>query len=171
MALLLTACGREPLGARVSEEVGVTTYAPSDRVDLPPIAGQTLGGAPLSITDLRGRVVVLNSWASWCEPCKQEAAALVAASNTLQPRGVRFVGLNVTDEEASARQYTSKYAIAYPSIVDAKGTKLASIPGVPPGALPSTLIIDMQGRIAVRIIGVVKEPAFSEQVQAVLAEG
>ncbi len=171
VGLVLTACGRDPLGARVSEQVGVTAYAPSDRVDLPAISGQTLAGKPLSIADLRGHVVVLNSWASWCEPCNEEAAALVSASGTLAADGVRFVGLDVTDQEAAARKYTEKYHVPYPSIVDAKGTMLASLPSVPPGALPSTLVIDKEGRIAARFIGAVREPAFSEQVRAVLAEG
>lgn len=168
--LLLSACGRDPLGVRVSEEVGVTAYAASDRVDLPPIAGQTLGGDQLSLADLRGHVVVLNSWASWCLPCNDEAAALAVASTKFQADGVKFVGLDVTDQDSSAREYTSTYGIKYPSILDPKGTKLALIPSVPPGALPSTLIIDRQGRIAVRFIGAVKEPGFSEQVKAVLAE-
>lgn len=170
VAFMLGACGRDPLGARVSEEVGVTAYAPSDRVDLPAISGPTLSGEPLSIADLRGQVVVLNSWASWCEPCNEEAQALVAASRRFAPLGVKFVGLDVTDEELSAQEYSTKYAVPYPSIVDAKGSKLASIPSVPPGALPSTLIIDKQGRIATRFIGAVKEPAFSAQLKEVLAE-
>ena len=171
IGLLLSACGRDPLGARKSEEVGVTAYAQGDRVDLPVIAGETLHGSQLSTADLRGRVVVLNSWASWCDPCNEEAPGLVAASRKFTPRGVRFVGLDVTDQEAAAQQYTAKYGVPYPSILDPKGTKLASLPGVPPGALPSTLIIDRQGRVAVRFIGAVKEPAFSEQVKAVLSEG
>lgn len=169
-AALLSACGRDPLGARVSEVVGTTSFSPSDRVDLPPISGQTLQGGQLSVGDLRGKVVVLNSWASWCLPCNDEAAALAAAFRKFQGEGVEFVGLDVTDQDSSAHEYTSTYGIKYPSILDPKGTKLASIPSVPPGALPSTLIIDRQGRIAVRFIGAVKEPAFSEQVKAVLAE-
>lgn len=169
-ALLISGCGRDPLGARVSGEVGVTVFAPSDRVGLPPISGQTLGGEQLSLADLRGEVVVLNSWASWCVPCNEEAAVLVDASKEFQSQGVRFVGLDVTDQDASAKEYSRKYSVTYPSIVDSKGTKLASIPGVPPGALPSTLIIDREGRIAVRFIGAVKQPSLSNQVRAVLAE-
>ena len=170
-AVLATACGRDPIGSRVSEEVGVTAYAPSDRVALPPVAGQTLSGRPVSIQDFQGQVVVLNNWASWCDPCNEEAAALVAASKKFSAEGVQFVGLDVTDQPAAAQRFTAKYGVPYPSIVDAKGLKLASLPSVPPGALPSTLIIDRNGQIAVRFIGAVKEPVFSDQVRAVLAEG
>ena len=171
VGLCLSACGRDPIGSRVSEEVGVTTYAPSDRVALPTISGQTLTGKPLSVQDFHGQVVVLNNWASWCDPCNEEAAALVSASKKLTSQGVQFVGLDVTDQQAAAQKFTAKYGVPYPSIVDAKGTKLASLPSVPPGALPSTLIIDRQGQVAVRFIGAVKEPEFSQQVRAVLGEG
>ncbi|MDO9486207.1 MAG: TlpA disulfide reductase family protein [Actinomycetota bacterium] len=148
----------------------MTVYAQGDRVDLPPLAGRTLSGGNLAIADLRGQVVVLNNWASWCEPCNEEAEALVEASKKFASQNVQFVGLDVTDQDAAAQDYTKTHGVEYPSIVDPKGVLLASVPSVPPGALPSTLIIDPQGRIAVRIIGVVKEPVFSEQITSVLAE-
>jgi len=170
LAFLLTACGRDPLGARVSSEVGVTEFGPSDRVEVPAISGSTLDGTQLALAGYRGKVVVLNNWASWCEPCNDEAATLVATSKRFKPLGVNFVGLDVSDQDAAAREYTKKYGVPYPSILDPAGTTLASIPSVPPGALPSTLILDREGRIAVRFIGAVMEPAFTEKLNAVLAE-
>jgi len=170
LAVLLAGCGRDPLGARTSNEVGVTAFAPSDRVALPDIAGSTLDGSQLAVAGSRGKVVVLNSWASWCLPCNDEAEALVAASKRFTPLGVSFIGLDVSDEKAAAHHYTRRYGVPYPSILDPDGTLLASIPSIPPGALPSTLILDREGRIAVRFIGAVQEPSFTEQLNAVLAE-
>ncbi|MFM8896374.1 MAG: TlpA family protein disulfide reductase [Actinomycetales bacterium] len=74
---------------------------------------------------------------------------------------IRVVGLNVRDEPASARAFAAEFGVDFPSIVDADGSLLRSVPGVPPAALPSTLVLDEQGRIAARIIG----PASAEQLR------
>lgn len=168
--LALTSCGRDPVGTRVSQTVGVTQFSTFDRVTVPDISGTTLDGAPLALQSMRGSVVVLNNWASWCLPCNDEAAALVAASKKFGGKGVEFVGLDVSDQNSSAQDFVDTYKIPYPSIVDRSGKILNSLPGVPPEALPSTLIIDRDGNIAVRIVGAVKEPKFSELISAVLAE-
>ena len=168
--LVLTSCGRDPVGTRVSQTVGVTQFSTFDRVTAPDVNGITLDGAPLAVQSKRGKVVVLNSWASWCLPCNDEAATLVAASKKFAVKGVEFIGLDVSDQNASAQQFVDTYKIPYPNIVDRSGSILNTLPGVPPEALPSTLIIDRDGKIAVRIIGVVKEPKFTELILAVLAE-
>lgn len=164
-AVLLAGCGRDPVATVVSEKVGVTEFSSFERVAAPPISGTTLGGRQLALADLRGKVVVLNNWASWCLPCNDEAATLVAAAHRYKAQGVEFVGLDVSDQDASAREFTSTYRVPYPSIVDATGAKLGTLPGVPPQALPSTLIIDRDGNVAVRIIGAVKEPVFSQLIE------
>ena len=168
--LALTSCGRDPVGTRVSQTVGVTQFSTFDRVTAPDISGTTLDGAPLTLQSKRGNVVVLNNWASWCLPCNDEAATLVAASNKFEGKGVEFIGIDVSDQDASAQEFVDTYKIPYPSIVDRSGKLLNSLPGVPPEALPSTLIIDRDGNIAVRIVGSVKEPKFSELISEVLAE-
>lgn len=145
--LTVSGCGRAPVA-----EVGVTRIASSDREAMPLIAGTTVDGQPLSLADDRGRVIVLNNWASWCAPCREEIPVLVQAA---QEHGdaVAFVGLNVSDEPKAARDFAAQTGMSYPSIVDADGALLASIPGVPAKALPSTVVVDSQGRIAARVIG------------------
>ena len=146
LPVLLAGCGRD-----VPAVAGTETIAPGDRGDPLEISGTTLDGAPLGLADYRGRVVVLNDWASWCAPCRDEMPALArfAADNP----DVAVVGLNVEDEAAAATAFLAETGADFPSIVDRDGSLLRQIPGVPPSALPSTVVLDVQGRVAARVIG------------------
>ncbi len=170
IAIALVGCGREPVASRISENPGVTEFSTFDRVTMPNISGTTLDGKQVSLDAYRGKVVVLNNWASWCLPCNDEAPVLVTAANKSNKNDVTFIGLDVSDQNASAQEFVDLYKVPYPSIVDSKGAKLASEPGVPPGALPSTLIVDRDGNVAVRIVGSVKEPEFTRLINSVIAE-
>jgi peroxiredoxin len=92
----------------------------------------------------------------------------VAASKKFDPADVAFVGIDVTDEAAAAKEFVVKYGAQYPSIVDADGALLATLPGVPPQAVPNTLILDREGKLAVRIIGAVPVDTFEALVQDVV---
>ena len=167
VALTAVGCGRDLPAAL---QVGTTTIAPADRVAMPPLAGPTLTGGSLDLASLRGKVVVLNSWASWCAPCKEEVPAFVALAGSSDPASVAVVGLNVSDEKAAATEFATTHAMDYPSIVDADGHLLATIPDVPPESLPSTVILDRQGRIAARIIGAAKPDELTAIVASVSGE-
>lgn len=156
----LVGCGREA----ADSGLGLTRFSAGDRAEAPALAGITIDGAYLDLASLRGKVVVLNAWASWCDPCKEELPVLAAVSNEAGP-DVEFVGLDVNDAGDDAIAMAAQYGIAYPSISDRGGTLLGTIPGVPPGAIPSTIIIDRTGRIAARVIGRVK-PGMLEPVVA-----
>lgn len=160
---VVPACGRD---LPASALVGATAIAAADREPMPPISGTTLSGSPLDLASLRGRVVVLNSWASWCGPCRDEAPEIAAFRADADPRSVAVVGLDVTDRPGDARDFVATYAIDYPTIVDPDGALLATIPGVPPAALPSTVVIDPQGRIAGRVIG----PTTTAQLRDLVAK-
>jgi len=146
----LTGCGRD---LPPSALVGATSIAAPDRQAMPPISGATVSGSSANLSSLRGKVVVLNSWASWCGPCADEAPQIAEYRASADPTAVEVIGLNVNDRPGDARDFVEKYGIDYPSIVDSDGALLATIPGVPPAALPSTVVIDAQGRIAGRVIG------------------
>ncbi len=167
VAFMVTSCGRD-LPAAV--QVGTTTIAPADRGAMPDISGATLDGAALDLADLRGKVVVLNSWASWCEPCKKEIPDFVTLSAKVDPAQVAIVGLNVSDEKSAASAFVRDYKIDYPSIVDESGSLLATIPGVPPKALPSTVVLDRSGRIAAQVVGAANAEELSGIVASVSAE-
>lgn len=165
--LSLSACGRD---LPASLQVGTATFAPADREAMPPISGTTLEGTSVDLAQLAGKVVVLNAWASWCGPCKEEVPALVDLASSLDPAVATVVGLNVSDDPTAAAAFASEFDMPYPSIEDPKGAILPTIPGVPPAALPSTVVIDQQGRIAARIIGAADGADLARIVDSVAAE-
>lgn len=134
--------------------VGLTLYRGDDGVAMPQIEGKTVDGQLLDLADLRGHVVVLNVWGSWCAPCRAEAPDLAAISKEGQSRGVRFVGIDVRDNPAAARAFTRNYTITYPSFDDQNGLVLAQFTGIiPVSAVPSTLVVDKSGVIRARLVG------------------
>lgn len=138
LALTLGACG----GA----DAGVTfELAPEQNRKAAPALSVTAlsGGGTLTLKQFRGTPVVLNFWASWCEPCKRETPDLVAFA-TAHP-GVRVVGVAVNDEPRDSRAFAAKYGVPYPlgSDPDAETQDVYGFPG-----LPATYFIDAEGRFA-----------------------
>ncbi|MGI4858138.1 MAG: TlpA family protein disulfide reductase [Janthinobacterium lividum] len=105
------------------------------------------GGTQRSLAGYRGKILVVNFWASWCGPCVREMPALSGLSRQYAARGVRFVGIGV-DSDANIAAFLKKVAVDYPvHIAGADGAALARAMGDTPGALPYTVLIDDQGRI------------------------
>lgn len=162
--LALSACattGADEQTRRGAEKgfVGVdgnlTQIAPSQRKPVGAISGPTLGSSQtLSAADYPGKVIVVNVWGSWCWPCRAEAPDLQAASQETTD-SAQFIGLNTRDfDPAQAEAFVRTAKITYPSIFDPDGQLLLSFArDLPPSAIPSTMIIDKQGRLAVRILG------------------
>jgi len=154
----------EATSPAANPEVGLTVIPESEREGPLVISGRTADGTPLSTGDNAGDVVVVNAWASWCPPCREELPLLNRASETFAPDGVVFIGVNSLDDPIAAASLLA--TSPYRSINDEDGAVLRLIPGVPPSSLPSTVILDRQGRVAVRVIGPVREG----QLEQVLAE-
>jgi len=109
------------------------------------------GKASIALADLKGKVVVVNFWASWCKPCEQEAAALEAAWKAYEPGGkVVFLGVDYVDTEPEARAYLKKFGITYPNGPDLETriSQLFRIKGV-----PETYFIDQDGKLVYVQIG------------------
>ncbi len=133
-----------------------TYFKVGSRPLAPAVSGTTVTGAHLSLASYRGDVIVLNFWGSWCTSCRDEAPGLGALARQLQPRGVRFVGIDIRDEPDSALAYMQTFRIGYPSISDPGDLIALEFRATdPPSAIPSTIVIDRSGRIAARIIGAV----------------
>jgi thiol-disulfide isomerase/thioredoxin len=141
----------------VSGSGTVTVLDKAQRTAAPPVAGRTLDGRHFSLADERGSTVVLNVWGSWCAPCRDEAPDLVKAARKLQNEKVQFVGINVREPGvASAQAFVRHYGVPYPSIYDTDGSQLLGFRDtLPPDAIPSTLVVDPQGRVAARVLGTV----------------
>jgi thiol-disulfide isomerase/thioredoxin len=129
----------------------------SERQAAPGIQGQTLEGTPASLADHKGNVVVLNFWASWCAPCRGEAPVLKDVAAKTKDRGVRFVGVDFKDDKAQALAFQRTQEPGYPSLFDQPGKVALAFHGmVNPAAIPSTLVLDRQGRVAARALGAVR---------------
>ncbi|MBK5307627.1 MAG: TlpA family protein disulfide reductase [Frankiaceae bacterium] len=141
-----------------------------DRIPAPTIRGVTLDGDSLDVRSLRGKVVVLNFWASWCAPCRAESPNLVKVATDNASNGVTFVGVNFKDDRGSARRFDDVHAVPYPSLFDQPGVILTRFRTLVPQQPPSTVLIDRSGRIAGIFRGGVTETELSGPVQALAAE-
>ena len=116
----------------------------------PPFSLPRFDGGVLRLEELRGKVVFLNFWASWCPPCRAEARMLEAAWQMYRKEGAVFVGVNIQDKEPDARAFLEEFGITYPNVID-QGSRVAIDYGV--WGLPETFFIDREGRITYKHVG------------------
>jgi thiol-disulfide isomerase/thioredoxin len=135
----------------------ITRLGVPERKTPGPVSGTTLDGRTLDLSSYDGKVVVLNVWGSWCSPCRKEAPALAGASRDLAKDGVVFVGINTKDSSRDQGiAFERRYDVPYTSLFDPAGRTLLAFHGtLNPSAIPSTVVLDRQGRVAASILGAV----------------
>ncbi len=180
LAVLTSACTRSNAVAQdrgngdrryIAGAGTLRTVAAADRKAAPSVRGRLLDGAAFSLSSLRGTVVVLNFWGSWCGPCRAELPGLQGLATELRPRGVHVVGVNVRDSRAAAQAFLRTSAVAFPSLFDPAGRVALDFRGtLPPEAIPTTLVIDRSGRIAARGLGPLRFTQLAPVVLRVAAE-
>jgi len=142
----------------------VSEFAPADRDAAPRVTGELLDGKKFDLADHRGKVVVFNFWGSWCAPCRAEADDLQAVATATKASGVEFVGVNVKDSRDNAVAFERTFKITYPSLFD-QGMRVAlKFRKTPPNAIPATVVVDREGRVAV----VLRKPLLREDLQPVV---
>jgi thiol-disulfide isomerase/thioredoxin len=157
----------------VAGDGSTVLLAPSEREAAPVLVGTTLDGAGLDVESYRGKVVVVNLWASWCSPCRAEAGVLESTYVDTKAKGVEFVGIvsGGKDSIDNARAFSRKFEMSYPSMFDADNSLVLAFRGqLPPSAIPTTLVLDRQGRVAARALGAVDRSRLLGMIEPVLAE-
>ncbi|MCX5525785.1 TlpA disulfide reductase family protein [Streptomyces bobili] len=178
-ALLLSACTSGGVSGGggdtnfIMGKDGISTVEKGKRDPAPDLSGKTIDDKQLAVSSFKGKVVVLNVWGSWCAPCRAEAPNFQKVSTDLKAQGVQFVGINVADaKESSALAFEKTYGVTYPSLYDPssrlmlrfkKGTLNLQ-------AIPSTLVLDREGKIAARSLAALSEEKLRSMIDPVLAE-
>lgn len=170
VAALLAGCTSTATQGGFAAGDGTLTRIPADqRAAAPQITGETLTGSSFDSASLAGQVIVYNVWGSWCAPCRKEAPALAAAAKSTA--GVAtFVGINTRDTgTAQAQALVRESGISYESVYDPDGRLLLLFPSLPPSAIPTTIVVDAQGRIAARVLGETTQSTLEGLIEDVAA--
>ncbi|HEX2029043.1 MAG TPA: TlpA disulfide reductase family protein [Nitriliruptorales bacterium] len=168
--VVLVATGGAP-SAEDASVTGLRLTPPAERVTAPSDRAPLLvadGAAGLG--DFRGDVVVLNFWASWCGPCRAEQPELNAAYRQLAGLDVTFLGVDLQDTEANAAAHWREFDVPYDSLLDPANVYASKFRGVGPSAIPTTIFIDRQGRVAGRHFGKTTTPDVVAVVRDLLRE-
>jgi cytochrome c biogenesis protein CcmG/thiol:disulfide interchange protein DsbE len=126
-----------------------------------------LGGGTWRLRDHRGQVVLMNLWATWCGPCREETPGLVALYREDAPKGLAVVGLSLdTGGRGKVEEFARRFQVPYPIVFPEPMSQLAdTVEGV-----PTTILIDKNGRVAKTFVGAVERAVFAADVDALLAE-
>ncbi|WP_459986448.1 TlpA family protein disulfide reductase [Nocardioides sp. AN3] len=157
--------------ARSADGSVVEEFEPDDRIEGEPFQARMLSGDRFDSGDLAGQVAVYNVWGSWCVPCVTEAPELVEVAEEFTGQ-VQFVGINVRDNDAAARAFERDHGVPYDSIVssDSSEAMLAFQGALAAAAVPTTLVVDPEGRVAARVVGPVTASTLRALIEPVLAE-
>lgn len=155
----------------ISGDGSVATWPPGERGDPVQLVGTDFTGNPVDTGAWAGEVIVVNTWNAACPPCRAEAPDLVAAATDYADQGVRFLGINGTDDAGAAQAFERTFEVPYPSLHDADGTAVAALQGhVAVQAVPTTVILDRQSRVLGRILGQADPTTLREIIDDALAE-
>lgn len=125
-----------------------------------------LDGNLWRLDERRGKVVLVNYWATWCPPCRVETPGLVRLANEHKSRGLEVVGISLDEDLGAIRPFVVEYEVPYPILLPADRTNLS----LTVEALPTTVLYDRQGRMAKRYTGAVSESIFRADVESLLRE-
>jgi len=137
----------------------------SPPLKLPPLDGN---GPERTLADYRGKVVVLNVWASWCTPCRDESPLLERWHKRISKQGGTVLGVDVQDIDSDARKFIDEFKLTYPQLRDKEGDDMRADWGAV--SYPETFVIDRQGRVAALMRGPVDEEFMRTGVQPLLEE-
>ncbi|HEU5241334.1 MAG TPA: TlpA disulfide reductase family protein [Ornithinibacter sp.] len=177
-----TACSQDPNSVAAQAKAGdqkgyvsgdgaVETIPQADRAEPVALSGTLVDGGSWDSASARGDVVVVNVWGSWCAPCVAEAPDLQQVWSDLEAEKapVQFMGIDFREDPARGATFAKKAGITYPSLSDESGVLILALQGKAP-TVPTTLVLDTEGRIAARVNGPVGASTLRGLVDDVVAE-
>jgi len=178
-ALLVSGCsGKDAVDVNNGGEFRFVAGTPAgevipepDRQKAPEFGGQLLDGTQFSSSSLSGDVSVLNFWGSWCPPCRVETPEFQQVYGEVQGEDVRFVGINVKDDKQLAAAFLESKGITFPSLYDPRGEVALAFRDYPANAIPSTIVLDREGRVAAVYTAAVKPEDLRTVLDRVVKEG
>jgi peroxiredoxin len=143
---------------------------PGERAAAPEFSGTLLDGGDFDSAELDDSIAVLNFWGSWCAPCRVESPEFQEVYAEVRERGVQFLGVNVKDTGQLARAFEDDFGIEFPSLHDPRGEVALAFRDYPASAIPSTVVLDAQGRVAAVYTGAVAQEDLRAVLDMLLAE-
>jgi cytochrome c biogenesis protein CcmG, thiol:disulfide interchange protein DsbE len=163
LALLAYGIAQNQTSESIDSQLAAGKRPVPPALTLPPLGG----GAPVSLASFRGKVVVLNFWASWCPPCKEEAPILSRWQPRLKAQNGTIVGVDVLDVSSDAQRFATEHKLDFPHLRDGDGSRLKAFQVV---GYPETIVLDRRGRIAATSRGTIDDRFFTKKVEPLLKE-
>jgi peroxiredoxin len=123
-------------------------YPKGDRKKAGDFTAPLLAGGKINLAGTKGKIVVLNYWASWCTPCRTETPQFDLLYRKIKAQGVDFLGINTKDEKGDAESFVKQNQISFPIVYDEQGETAVRLGNIPQTALPFTVLLDKQGKVA-----------------------
>jgi thiol-disulfide isomerase/thioredoxin len=176
--LLLSACATPNASIQNSGEAsfisgdGTATFLKvEERNSAPELIALDFNGNAIDLKNYKNKVVVLNVWGSWCGPCRKEASELQELYLKNKDSGVEFIGINIRDSKVSAEKFITNFGITYPNIFDRDGVKLLGFKDtLPANAIPSTVLVDKDGKVAARQLGPIERALIQGFISSLVDE-
>ena len=179
VAMLLTGCttGSDAVDVSNGGEFRFVAGTPGgevidegDRASAPQFTGVLLDGSDFDSSSLSGDIVVLNFWGSWCAPCRLETPEFQEVYDEVSADGVSFLGINVKDDRQLARAFLDDKGITYQSVFDPRGEVALAFSDYPANAIPSTIVLDRDGRVAAVYVAAVAGEELRQVLDTLLAQ-
>lgn len=181
LVVLLVACGGEKSGGEKSSDSDAPSSSSTSGplpgkvqdVDPEPVPGltlETMAGPSLDLADQDGRVLLVNFWATWCAPCREEIPDLNDLHAELEDDGLRIIGIALDRQgREKVEPFAEKLSIKYPIVIDAEGTAESEFGPIP--GLPTTIVVDPDGQITNRVVGIFPVDEMKPTIEEMLDAG
>lgn len=177
-SLILTSCATPTSNIKSDSETGFVSgdgtsvfLKNNERIFAPSFEKTEFLNNPVDLNNLKNKVVLVNVWGSWCSPCRKEAPELEELFLKFKNKNVVFVGINIRDSKVAANKFIENFNITYTNIYDRDGILLLGFKdSLPANAIPSTILIDKNGKVAARQLGPIDKSLIQGFIEELIEE-